>query len=84
MATAPQASLPVFYQDLMPLNSRDHATWKSRTTDKATWLVNQHAVPLTVEEFPQAQRHFPIVFSSGDEPVPPKALPNTNRGGNRE
>lgn len=70
MATAPQATLPLFYNDLMPLNSRDHGTWRSRSTDKAKWLVNQHAIPLTVEEFPQAQRNFPIVFSSGDNPVP--------------
>ncbi len=82
MASAPQtASLPLFYQDLTPLNSRDHATWKSRATDQAKWLVNQHAVPLTVEEFPQAQRHFPIIFSSGNETVP-LALMGLNEGVN--
>lgn len=82
MASAPQsANLPLFYRDLVPLNSRDHATWNSRTTDRAAWLVNQHAVPLTVEEFPQAQRHFPIVFSSGSDPVP-LALMGLNEGVN--
>ncbi len=81
MASAPQASLPLFYNDLMPLNSRDHGTWRSRTTDRAKWLVNQHAIPLTVEEFPQAQRNFPIVFSSGDNPVP-LALMGLNEGVN--
>lgn len=82
MASAPQsASLPLFYNELTPLNSRDHAEFKSRTTDKATWLINQHAVPLTVEEFPQAQRHFPIIFSSGDQPVP-LALMGLNEGVN--
>jgi len=79
MASAPQNALPLFYNDLAPLNSREHATFKSRTTDKAPWLVGQHAVPLTVEEFPQAQRHFPIVFSQGDEPVP-LALMGLNEG----
>ena len=79
MASAPQNALPLFYNDLVPLNSREHATFKSRTTDKAPWLVGQHAVPLTVEEFPQAQRHFPIVFSQGDEPVP-LALMGLNEG----
>ena len=54
----------------MPLNSRDHNTWHARTVDKATWIGNQHAIPLTVDEFAQAQRHFPIVFSAGDNPVP--------------
>ena len=80
MATAPQA-LPLFYRDLVPLNSRDHATWRSRATDKATWLIGQHAIPLTVEEFPQAQRNFPIVFSVGDQPVP-LALMGLNEGVN--
>lgn len=71
MASAPQpASLPLFYNDLVPLNKQQHGNWHSRTTDHATWLAGQHAVPLTVEEFPQAQRHFPIVFSSGADPVP--------------
>ena len=82
MASAPQnADLPLFYQDLMPLNSRDHGKWNSRTTDKAKWLIGQHAVPLTVEEFPQAARHFPIIFSAGDNPVP-LALMGLNEGVN--
>lgn len=82
MASAPQnTNLPLFYQDLTPLNSRDHGSWKSRSTDQAKWLVDQHAVPLTVEEFPQAQRNFPIVFSSGSETVP-LALMGLNEGVN--
>lgn len=71
MATAPQQpTLPLFYNDLMPLNSRDHAKWRTKTLDSIDWLKNQHAVPLTVEEFIQAQRDFPIIFSSGEAPVP--------------
>ena len=82
MASAPQAAnLPLFYKDLMPLNSRDHATWKSRTTDNATWMVGQHAVPLTVEEFVHASRFFPIVFSASEQPVP-LALMGLNEGVN--
>ncbi|WP_164116779.1 SapC family protein [Sphingorhabdus sp. Alg239-R122] len=71
MASAPQqASLPVFYKDLVPLNSQEHSSWKSTGLDNAQFMENQHAIPLTVEEFPQAQRHYPIVFSAGDNPVP--------------
>jgi hypothetical protein len=80
MASAP-SNLPLFYNDLVPLNTRDHATWRARSVDKAPWLVNQHAVPLTVEEFPQAGRHFPIVFASGDNTVP-LALMGLNEGVN--
>ena len=79
MASAPQPQLPLFYKDLMPLNSRDHANWRARTVEKASWLAGQHAIPLTVEEFPLAQRHFPIVFSTGDNPVP-LALMGLNEG----
>lgn len=80
MASAPQnANLPLFYQDLAPLNRQDHGTWNSRPTDRAPWLIGQHAVPLTVEEFPMAQRNFPIVFSSGEDSVP-LALMGMNEG----
>jgi len=81
MASAPQAQLPLFYNDLMPLNSRDHGTWRARTVDKAAWIGSQHAIPLTVDEFSQAQKHFPIVFSAGDSSVP-LALMGLNEGVN--
>ena len=81
MASAPQPTLPLFYNDLMPLNSRDHAKWRTKQLDSIDWLKGQHAVPLTVEEFIHAQRDFPIVFSSGDQPVP-LALMGLNEGVN--
>jgi hypothetical protein len=70
MASAPQQSLPLFYKDLEPLSSQTHADFSVRPVDAAPFVVNTHAIPVTVEEFPAAQRHFPIVFSVGDEPVP--------------
>lgn len=82
MATAPQnPALPLFYKDLVPLNSQQHANWKTRSTDKATWLAGINSIPLTVEEFPQAQRNFPIVFTAGNSPVP-IALMGLNEGVN--
>jgi hypothetical protein len=79
MASAPQPQLPLFYNDLTPLNSRDHAKYRARTLDRAPWAVGQHAIPLTVDEFPLAHRHFPIVFSVGENPVP-LALFGLNEG----
>ncbi|MEW4447706.1 SapC family protein [Qipengyuania sp. JC766] len=81
MASAPQPQLPLFYNDLMPLNSRDHKTFRTRAMDSAEWLKNQHAIPLTVDEFVQAQRHYPIIFSSGENPMP-LALMGINEGVN--
>jgi SapC len=77
MASAPQ--LPLFYNGLEPLSSETHANWKVRPATTAPFLVGQHAIPLTVEEFPLAQRHTPIVFSAGEEPVP-IALLGLNEG----
>ncbi len=81
MASAPQDALPLFFKDLVPLSSVDHATWKTRTVESAPWLNDQHAVPLTVDEFASAQRNYPIIFSSGEAPVP-LALMGLNEGGN--
>ena len=81
MASAPQPQLPLFYKDLMPLNSRDHADWKVATMEDASFLAQTHAVPLTSDEFIDAQRHFPIVFTAGDNPLP-IALFGLNEGVN--
>jgi len=70
MASAPRSDLPLLYKELVALNSQQHASWRSRSTDKATWLANQNIVPLTIEEFAEAQRHTPIVFSVGEKPIP--------------
>ena len=51
MASAPQPQLPLFYKDLTPLNSRDHANYRAHSLDRAPWAAGQHAIPLTVDEF---------------------------------
>lgn len=81
MATAPQPQLPLFYKDLLPLNSRDHGDWKVGAFDNAAFLAESHAIPLTVDEFVDAQRDFPIVFTAGDNPLP-IALFGLNEGVN--
>ncbi|HEV7660843.1 MAG TPA: SapC family protein [Allosphingosinicella sp.] len=82
MATQPPPpNLPVFYNDLAPLSSSIHAKFKVRSTDRAPHLAKANAIPLTIEEFLAAQRHFPIVFSSGETPVP-LALMGLNDGVN--
>jgi hypothetical protein len=68
MASA--AQLPLFYNGLEPLSSETHANYKVRTQDSAPFLVGQHAIPITVDEFPLVQRHMPIVFSIGDDAIP--------------
>ncbi len=82
MASAPQAqSLPLLYSDLVPLNVEQHSNFKLRIVDKAPYLKNVHAVPLTIDEFTQCQRFLPIVFTAGSDPVP-LALMGLNDGVN--
>jgi hypothetical protein len=81
MASAPQQGLPLFYNDLVPISSQIHGDWKLRSIEGAKFLATAHAVPLLVEEFIQASRFYPIVFSLGDNPVP-LALMGLNEGVN--
>ena len=62
--------LPIFYGGLEPLSSSVHGNYRSRTSDRAPFLTRNHAVPITIDEFVAVQRHFPIVFSIGENPVP--------------
>jgi len=78
MASAPQ-QLPLFYNGLEPLSSELHANYRIRPINAAPFLRNQHAIPMTVEEFPLAQRFMPIVFSAGEDAVP-LALMGLNEG----
>lgn len=70
MASAPQPALPMFYKDLVPLNSNDHAKWRVKGLDDASFMQSQHAIPITIDEFPSASRNYPIVFSAGESSVP--------------
>ncbi|MEO7865340.1 MAG: SapC family protein, partial [Sphingomicrobium sp.] len=78
---ASNANLPLFYGAIEPLNARIHAGQKVREALRMGDIGKSHAIPLTVDEFGLAQRHFPIVFSVGESPVP-IALMGLNDGVN--
>ncbi|HVF83187.1 MAG TPA: SapC family protein [Sphingomicrobium sp.] len=82
MATAaPNSGLPMLYNQLEPLNSGQHSKLKIRRMSGIPQLSQTHAIPLTIDEFGLAQRHYPIIFSVGDDPVP-LALMGLNEGVN--
>jgi SapC len=81
-STAPQnPNLPLLYKELIPISQQEHGSWRYRTADTAKFLASEHAVPVTVEEFSIVQRFYPIIFTSGDQPVP-LALMGLNEGVN--
>jgi hypothetical protein len=82
MASAPaNANLPLLFNDLAPLSSVEHGSWKARRSETAPFLAKHHAIPVTVDEFAMAQRYYPIIFSAGADPVP-LALMGLNEGVN--
>ena len=82
MATAaPNQSLPLFYNAVEPLNATQHSKMKVRTILRMPQVAQTHAIPVTVDEFTLVQRHYPIVFSVGDNPIP-IALMGLNDGVN--
>jgi len=70
MASQAPNMLPLLYNGLEPLNRNLHAKYKVRRLNGLDRVASAHAIPVTVDEFAMIQRHFPIVFSSGDTPVP--------------
>lgn len=82
MATsAPTQSLPLFYNAIEPLNATQHSKMKVRTLLRMPQIAQTHAIPVTVDEFTLVQRHYPIVFAVGDNPIP-IALFGLNEGVN--
>ena len=82
MATAaPNQSLPLFYNTVEPLSAAVHGKMKVRTMLRMPQVARTHAIPVTVDEFTLVQRHYPIVFSIGDNPIP-IALMGLNEGVN--
>ena len=83
MATQPQgnANLPLLYRGLEPLNSGQHSKMKLKRQQTIPEVGQVHAIPVTIDEFIPAQRHYPIIFSAGENPVP-LALMGLNEGVN--
>ena len=78
-SAAPTQPLPLLYSALEPLNTTQHSEMHIKRLER---LPNEaHAIPATVDEFALLQRHYPIVFSVGDTPVP-LALMGLNEGVN--
>jgi hypothetical protein len=80
-SSAPNQNLPLFYSAIEPLNATQHADKRVRAITRMPQLGRAHAIPVTVDEFTLAQRHYPIVFAVGGNPVP-IALMGLNEGVN--
>lgn len=53
---------PPLYRDPVALHAQDHADWHL-TTATLEYASDENALPLMLEEFARASRHYPIVFA---------------------
>lgn len=67
------AILPPFYDAVVPLSSKEHEKLKLEGGGDYSFAKDSVAIVLAVDEFPAAERDYPIVFSES-EPAMPVAL----------
>jgi hypothetical protein len=78
---APTPNMPLFYQQIEPINVGQHGKMKVKSLESVPRFAKGNAIPVTVDEFALVQRHYPIVFAIGDNPIP-LALMGLNEGVN--
>lgn len=72
MASNPvqQQQLPLFYKSIVPIMTQVHGSWGFTPPGDLSFARHTHAIPITVDEFVPAQRHYPVVFGSGQNAAP--------------
>ena len=63
-------TLPLFYRSVTPLSWQLHPDWGFDAPRDLSFAATTHAIPLTVDEFVMAQRHYPVIFGSGFAAAP--------------
>jgi len=63
-------NLPLLYKAPVVLRFEDHKRKALLPLDNYRFSENAVAIPLLVSEFTHAVRHYPIIFSDGDQPSP--------------
>jgi hypothetical protein len=67
---AQPTNLPLFFVQPMPLDGKRHAQAGLVANEDAGFSVNTNSIPLNAVEFVEAAKHYPIVFTDGDDVVP--------------
>ncbi|MCY4333680.1 MAG: SapC family protein [Litoreibacter sp.] len=73
--------LPLLYRTLVPLTPERHQATRLQERQDYGFAASANVIPLTVDEFPVAMRHYPIVLAPG-APATPVALVGFERGKN--
>lgn len=69
-----KADLPVLYQRPMPLDAQRHESMSLKRMTSFPFAQKTNSVPINGVEFPFVMRHYPIVFTAGEQPNPVAVL----------
>jgi SapC len=67
---APAAALPLFFKRIAGVNPQLHSHLKLDRSVGYGFAAGAQSVPLALTEFEAAAQHYPILFTSGPNPVP--------------
>ncbi|MEM9030712.1 MAG: SapC family protein [Pseudomonadota bacterium] len=65
-----EKNLPPCYRKLIPLVPDQHALLGVCGNSDYTFAATTNSFPLAVDEFAAAQKHYPILFTVGEHPMP--------------
>ena len=74
-------NLPPLYESLTPLTAEHHGSFGLAEKQDYGFAAKSNSFPLAIDEFAAAQRHYPILFTTGDSPMP-AALVSVEQGKN--
>ncbi|MDB5359381.1 MAG: SapC family protein [Rhodospirillales bacterium] len=66
----PAAARPMFFNKLITLDRELHANTKLNTQSGYGFAAKTHLIPITIAEFRFVARQYPIIFSTGEIPMP--------------
>ena len=69
-AAAPATPMPLFYQRVVGVNPNTHPDLRLDRTTGYAFAAKAQSVPIGLTEFEAAAQHFPILFTTGPDPVP--------------
>jgi hypothetical protein len=69
-ATAPTQAMPLFFKRVLGINPALHGQLRLDRSKGYGFAREAQSVPLGLGEFEAACQHFPILFTSGEEPAP--------------
>jgi hypothetical protein len=64
----------IFYKEVVPITKEKHSNLAVKTGNDYKFANKANSVPVTVNEFSQAAREYPLVFIENDDSVMPVAV----------